>query len=374
MDLLQYFEDKRDLMIDELKVLIEQESPSNNKAAVDALGMLLKSQFEAMGASVEVHPREDVGDILLATWQAEAMGKPILIVSHMDTVFPLGSLEHMPIHVDDDGRLYGPGAVDMKGGIVVAMNAVAGLRALNALPDRPIYYMVTSDEEIGSTASRDLIEEMAKQSDLVLITEPPTKDGALKTWRKGTARYELAIEGKASHAGNEPELGVNSIIEFAQHALEINKLNDLKNGTSVSVTVVEGGTATNVIPAKTVAQIDVRVMTISAFNKVHEALMDRMSYIPGSKVTIEQKSARPPMERDGEAFGRVREIAENVGITVREDGAGGGSDGNFTAALGIPTIDGLGAEGTGLHASHEHVLVNSLTKKAALIAAIIRDW
>lgn len=374
MNLVQYFEDKREAMIDELKLLIKQESPSSNKAAVDALGAVLKSQFEAMGATVEMHPRDDVGDILLATWQANATGKPILIVSHMDTVWNVGTLEHMPIHMDNEGRLYGPGAVDMKGGIVVAMNAIAGLRELDALPDRPIHYMVTSDEEIGSTASRGLIEEMAKKCDLVLITEPPTKDGALKTWRKGTSRYELTIEGKASHAGNEPELGVNSIIEFAQHALEINKLNDLKNGTSVSVTMVDGGTASNVIPAKTVAQIDVRVMTINAFNKVHDVLMDRMSYIPGSNVTIEQKSFRPPMERDGDAFGRVREIANNVGITVREDGAGGGSDGNFTAALGIPTIDGLGAEGTGLHATHEHVLVNSLPKKAALIAAIIRDW
>lgn len=374
MNLVDYFEATRQAMVDELIQLIQYESPSNNKAAVDKLGALLKQQFEALGASVEMHARDDVGDVLLAKWQEHASGKPILIISHMDTVWDVGTLDIMPIRIEDDGRLYGPGAVDMKGGIVCAMNALAGLSNHNALPDRPIYYMITTDEEIGSTNSRELIESIAKECALVLITEPPTGDGSLKTWRKGTSRYELTIEGRASHAGNEPEQGVNSIIEFAQQALEINQLNDLKNGTSVSVTVVAGGTASNVIPAKTTAQIDVRVMSLNAYNKVHSTLMDRVSYIPGSKVTVERKSFRPPMERNGEAFERVREIASGIGMTVREDGAGGGSDGNFTAALGIPTIDGLGAEGTGLHAAHEHVLMNSLPKKAALIAAIIHEW
>lgn len=374
MELLKYFENKRQSMIDELTVLVEHESPSNNKAAVDALSKVIAQQFEALGAEVEVHPREVVGDIVLGKWNTGAAGKPVLIISHMDTVWDVGTLDKMPIRMDDDGRMYGPGALDMKAGIVLSMNAIAGLQDMDTLPDRPIYYLVTTDEEIGSVQSRELIETLAKECDLVLITEPPTADGALKTWRKGTARYELSIQGRASHAGNEPEQGVNSIIEFAQHALEINQLNDLKNGTSVSVTVVSGGTATNVIPAFTQAQIDVRTMTLNAYDKVHNTLMDRMSYIPGSQVSVERKSHRPPMERDGESFEKVREIAKNNGITVREDGAGGGSDGNFTAALGIPTIDGLGAEGTGLHATHEHILINSLPKKAALIAAIIRDW
>jgi len=167
---------------------------------------------------------------------------------------------------------------------------------------------------------------------------------------------------------------VNSIIEFAQHALELNQLNDFKNGISVSVTVVKGGTATNVIPAKTRARVDVRTVSDRDYQRVHETIMDRAPYIPGAKITVTQLSHRPPMERDGDAFGKVQAIAAGTGITVREDGAGGGSDGNFTAALGIPTIDGLGAEGGGLHADHEHVLVNSLPKKAALMAALLRDW
>jgi glutamate carboxypeptidase len=338
------------------------------------MGAKMQSLFRDAGATVEVHERESVGDIVLAKWNSEAAGKPILIISHMDTVWPLGSTETHPTRIETDGRLYGMGAVDMKGGIVVALYAIQGLLERGEMPQRPIWFMATSDEEVGSKQSRSLIEEAAKQAALVLVVEPPTGDGALKTWRKGVASYRLNIEGKAAHAGNEPEAGVNAIIEFAQQALEINKLNDFKNGTSVSLTMVEGGTAANVIPAKVSARIDVRMMTQAAFARLHESLMNRLPFIPGAKVTMEHLNYRPPMERDGKAFERARDIAKAEGITIREDGAGGGSDGNFTAALGIPTLDGLGAEGAGLHAEHEHVLIKSLPKKAALIAAILRDW
>lgn len=373
-NLSAHFADQRQHMVDLLTEMVKVESPSSDKAAVDRMGAFIKHQFETAGATVDVHPRADVGDILLAKWNIAATGKPLLILSHMDTVWDVGTLAEMPIHHDDDGRMYGPGIVDMKGGIVIALTAITGLRDLAQLPDRPIWYMVTSDEEIGSLHARDLIEDTAQQCDLVLVTEPPLADGSLKTWRKGTAAYEIAIDGRAAHAGNEPEQGVNSIIEFAQHALELNQLNDFKNGISVSVTVVKGGTATNVIPAKTRARVDVRTVSDRDYQRVHETIMDRAPYIPGATVTVTQLSHRPPMERDGDAFGKVQAIAEGVGITVREDGAGGGSDGNFTAALGIPTIDGLGAEGGGLHADHEHVLVNSLPKKATLMAALLRDW
>ncbi|MDQ7024868.1 MAG: M20/M25/M40 family metallo-hydrolase, partial [Anaerolineae bacterium] len=303
-----------------------------------------------------------------------ASGKPLLIVSHMDTVWALGTIDgEVPLKLED-GRLHGPGALDMKGGIEVALRAIEGLVELNQLPECPIWYLATSDEEIGSKQSRAIIEEKAQEAALVLVTEPPTADGALKTWRKGVASYVLTIEGQAAHAGNEPEKGINSVIEFAQQALELHQLNDYKNGTSVSVTVVNGGTATNVIPSKTVAHIDTRVLTVKDYNRVYEKIMERAPFIAGSKVTIEQRHYRPPMERNATTFEQARDIAKAVGITIREDGAGGGSDGNFTAALGIPTLDGLGPEGSGLHAPHEHVLVNTMPQKAAMIAAILRDW
>jgi glutamate carboxypeptidase len=373
-ELVQYFETKKQAMIDRLSAFIRMESPSHVKASVDIFGAYLKQQFEAAGANVEVHPREEVGNVLFAEWNGGAAGKPLLIVSHMDTVWAVGTINgEVPLKLED-GRLHGPGAIDMKGGIEIALRAIEGLIELNQMPDRPIWYLATSDEEIGSHASQDIIEAKAKESALVLVTEPPTGDGALKTWRKGVASYTLTIEGRAAHAGNEPEKGINSVIEFAQQALELHQLNDYKNGTSVSITVVNGGTVTNVIPAKTVAHIDTRMLTVKDYNRVYEKIMERAPFIPGSKVTIEQNHYRPPMERDGAAFEQARDIAKNIGITLREDGAGGGSDGNFTAALGIPTLDGLGPEGSGLHAPHEHVLVNTMPQRAAVIAALLRDW
>jgi len=369
-----YFEDKQQSMIDLLTELVNIESPSKDKAAVDNMSKRIAELFKSSGATVEIHPREAVGDIVLGKWNENATGKPILIVSHVDTVHPIGSVAERPVRIEDDGRMYGPGAVDMKGGIVIALYAIQALIARDELPDRPIWYLATSDEEIGSSQSRELIEEMAQQTELVLVTEPPTGDGSLKTRRKGTAGYTMTITGKAAHAGNEPEMGINAVIEFAQQALDLNQLNDLKNGTSVSVTVVNGGDAANVIPDNVVARLDVRTVSLQAYEKVHAQIMDRMPFMPGAKVEMTRLSHRPPMERDGETFGQAQVIAKNAGITIREDGAGGGSDGNFTAALGIPTLDGLGAEGAGLHALNEHILISSLPKKAALMAAIIRDW
>ena len=373
-DIKTYFDDKQQAMIELLTELVNIESPSKDKSAVDNMGKHVAELFKSSGASVDIHPGDEVGDIVLGKWNNDAPGKPILIVSHMDTVHPVGSVAERPVRIEDDGRLYGPGACDMKGGIVIALSAIQGLIERGELPERPIWYLATSDEEIGSLRSREIIEELAQQSALVMVTEPPTGDGSLKTWRKGTASYTLSITGKAAHAGNNPEMGVNAVIEFAQQAIELNDLNDLKNGTSVSVTIVNGGTATNVIPDKVVARLDVRAMSALAYDRVHTKIMERMPFIPGAQVEMIRNHHRPPMERDGDTFTKAKAIANQEGITIREDGAGGGSDGNFTAALGIPTLDGMGVQGGGLHALDEHILINSLPQKAALMATLIRDW
>lgn len=374
-DLLEFFAPKQQAMIDLLKILVGLESPSREKRAVDRLMDTLAQHFEASDALVERHPRREVGDILLAKWNDGAPGKPIMILSHLDTVWPVGTLEDsMPLQEDDEGRLFGPGILDMKGGVVVALTAVQGLQERREFPQRPIWFLATTDEEIGSKHSRAMIEDLANHCALVLVTEPPNSDGSLKGWRKGVASYKLEIEGRAAHAGNEPEKGINSIIEFAQQALELNSYNNLKYGTSVSVTVVEGGTTTNVIPAKTVAYVDTRMVSRKEFEALDAKILDRHNFVPGAKVSITRTHQRPPMERDDATIEQAKQIAQNAGITVRVDGAGGGSDGNLTANLGIPTLDGLGAEGLGLHAKHEHVLMNSLPRKAALMAALIRDW
>jgi len=374
-DFLQYFESQKQAMVDLLTEMVNYETFTIEKAMVDQFGAFMETQFKQLGAdSVTRYPQEQVGDILLAKWNANASGKPILFLVHVDTVFPGGTLAERPVRIDADGRLYGPGAVDMKGGITIALTAIRGLRDRNQLPDRPIYLLMTTDEEIGSPNSEDLIQKTAEGCALVLVMEPGTKEGALKTWRKGTARFRIEVEGRASHAGNAPEQGINSIIEFAQQAIEINKLNDLKHGTSVSVTTVEGGSASNVIPAKTSASIDVRTMSTQAFENVKSALFDLHPHIPGAKVTVTFDTGRPPMERMDGVFEQAQTIAQKHGMTLYEDGSGGGSDGNFTAAMGIPTLDGIGAQGDGLHAVHEHVIINSLPKRAALIAGLLLDW
>lgn len=354
--------------------MVQRESFTSEKASVDRLVDFLESHLHSRGASyARRFAQAEVGDFLLAKWNDGAAGKPYLFLAHLDTVHPTGSLETMPIRIED-GRLYGPGALDMKAGIVIALAAISALRERNQLPQRPIHFLLTTDEEIGSPYSEALIKEQARQCELVLVMEPATKEGAIKTWRKGGGKYTLAIEGRAAHAGIAPQEGINAIIEFAQQAIEINRMNDLKYGTSVSITLVEGGSAGNVIPAQARAHIDTRVMTLDAMNRLHEALTNLYPKMPGAKVNCVRVRQRPPMERRPELFEKAARIGERHSLAIYEGGTGGGSDGNFTAAMGVPTLDGLGAHGDGAHAPHEHVIIDSLPRQAALIAALLMEW
>lgn len=374
-EMLSYFRDRKQQMVDLLTELVSYETFTTEKAMVDKLGAFMESRFRTMGASsVERIACEDVGDMRLAKWNEAAAGKPILFLIHIDTVWPIGTLAERPVRIDPDGRLYGPGAVDMKGGITIMLTALQGLVDQNLLPERPIWVLMTSDEEVGSTYSEHTIKEVAAQAGLVLVMEPATKEGALKTWRKGISTYSMVIEGRPAHAGNAPEKGINSVIEFAQQALEVNKMNDYKNGISVSVTMVNGGSAGNVIPQHTEAYIDTRMVTLKQMDQIAGALAELQPFIPGAQVSVKHTHSRPPMERNEAAYLQAKAIGEKYGVTVREDGSGGGSDGNFTAAMGIPTLDGVGPQGDGLHALDEHVVVNSMPERAALVAGILRDW
>ena len=373
-ELLNLLRSRQQQMLEFLTAMVERESPTRAKAKVDCLIDLMESRLNSLGADhVERLPQVEVGDFLHATWNAAALGKPYLFLVHIDTVHPVGSIEMMPIKIED-GRYYGPGALDMKAGAVIVLEAIRALVERGQLPDRPIHLLVTTDEEIGSPYSEALIKQLAAGCELVLVTEPATKEGAIKTWRKGGGKYELLVEGRASHAGIAPQEGINAIIEFARQALEINRLNDLKYGTSVSITLVEGGSAGNVIPAQARAQIDVRVLTMEAMRDLHEALGNLYPKMPGAKVSCVRQHHRPPMERRPALFEKAAAIGERHGVTIYEGGTGGGSDGNFTAAMGIPTLDGLGAHGDGAHALHEHVIIDSLPRQAALIAAILMEW
>jgi glutamate carboxypeptidase len=377
-ELLSYFQGQRQAMVDLLTELVNYETPTGNKEYVEKMGAYMEGQFSALGASsITRIPQTDVGDFLLAKWNEDAPGKPIVFLIHIDTVWPLGTLAERPVTIDDDGRLFGPGAIDMKGGITIVLTALRGLNERGEIPQRPIWVLMTSDEEIGSAHSMEHIREIAPQCGLVLVMEPATREGALKTWRKGVATYRLEIEGRASHAGNAPEQGINALVELAQQTMKINSFNDLRNGTSVSVTMAQGGSAGNVIPAWASAHIDTRVLTMQAMEDVENAMMSLQPFVPGANVRVTPVHSRPPMEHNDlmkATFAQCKAIGARYGLTVREDGSGGGSDGNITASMGVPTLDGLGPQGDGLHAVHEHVIINTLPQRAALIAAMLKEW
>ena len=298
-DLLNYFKDQRQAMIDLLTTMVNYETPTRDKARVDQLGAFMREQFKSLGASsITPYPQTEVGDILLAKWNEDAPGQPILFLMHIDTVWPMGTLADRPVTFDDEGRLFGPGAVDMKGGITIVLTALRGLVEMGEMPQRPIWILMTTDEEVGSIYSRKLIVEIAKACGLVLVMEPATPEGALKTWRKGIATYEISIEGRASHAGNAPEQGINAIVDLAQQIMELNSMNDLKNGTSVSVTMVNGGITMNVIPPHAEATVDVRTLTAQAYEAINAKIMGLVPFVPGAQVTVRQHHARGPMERN----------------------------------------------------------------------------
>jgi len=375
-DLLEFFYARTEQMVEKLGRLVLFESPSHSKEHVDKLAEYVEWVCKSLDAEIEVYPFERAGDVRLAKWNADAPGKPIMLLTHLDTVWPVGSLEQMPLREEGD-LLYGPGALDMKAGVVVALEAIRGLRDRGELPHRPIWLFLSTDEEIGSPNTRDLIQEKAAQAGLVLVLEPAAEGEALKVWRKGIARYVVRTVGRAAHSGNAPEAGINAVIEAAHQALYMHGLNDLRNGTSVSVTVIKGGIATNVIPPEAELEVDVRFLTAAEAQRVDDAIQHLTPVLPGADVVVEGGIDRGPMEFNEQMVRATRHaqaIAATLGLELREDGSGGASDGNFTAAMGIPTLDGLGAGGVGMHAVHEQVAIRTLPRRAALVAKLLCDW
>lgn len=374
--LVEFYRARLDEIVSLISALANFETPTNDKAAVDALGAFVRQKAEALGAQVEVFPRQAVGDILLAKWNAQAAGKPIVFFMHLDTVWALGTLAERPVHIQGD-RLIGPGTWDMKASLGVVLSAIEGLQARGEFPNRPIWALFTTDEETGSLHSWDIIEAVARQAGLCLVMEFAATNGGIKTWRKGIATYQVSMTGKASHAGNAPEKGINAVVELAHQILRITELNRLDLGTSVSVTVVQGGTAANVIPERATAQVDVRFKTQAEAERVHRALMSLTPVLAGAQIEVTRRAQRPPMERDAtmiHSYEQLKAIGADLGIELPEEGSGGGSDGNITAALGIPTLDGLGPLGEGAHAAHEQVVISSIPARAALLDALLRQW
>jgi glutamate carboxypeptidase len=372
-NLLEYCEAHLADTIETIEALVRLESPSTDKAAVDRCGAALADMLRAAGAHVDVLSQPVRGNHLLA--RLPGQGPPVMLLGHFDTVWPVGTLERMPIHRDGD-RLHGPGTFDMKAGIAIALAAVAALRATGT-PHPPVTMLWTADEEIGSATSRDAIETEARPCAAVLVLEPALPGGGLKTARKGCGEFEITVHGVAAHAGLDPGKGASAIHELAHQIAAIERLQDPTRGISVNVGVVSGGTRPNVVAEEARATIDVRAPTREAADAVESALRGLHPGRPGTRLTIRGGFDRPPMERSAAVAGlflRASVVASSLGRELQEGSAGGGSDGNFTAALGIPTLDGLGATGDGAHAAHEHVDVAALPWRAALLAGLLASF
>ncbi len=360
--------------LDLLKQLVEIESPSTDKDAVDRLGLFLADRLRQLGAVVTVDEQADAGNNVIGQWGRGPAG--ILILCHMDTVYDLGTLERQPCVVIDD-RIHGPGVLDMKASIAMTLIGLEMLKRHRQWPDRAVTVLFTCDEEVGSTASRPLIEQRARDAALVLCPEPCLPDGALKTWRKGVGDFEIVVRGRATHAGADHENGRNALEELAHHILAIQKLTDYTKGTTLNVGVARGGTRSNVVPDEAYAHVDMRALSPEEAERVTRHILGLQPVLSG--VTLELKGGlnRPPMPRNdtmAATFQRARTIAANLGLDLKEGGTGGGSDANFVAPLGVPVLDGLGALGNGAHSEREHVYIPSLPERTALIAALVREW
>jgi glutamate carboxypeptidase len=293
----------------------------------------------------------------------------------MDTVWDLGTVAERPVRIED-GKLYGPGAEDMKGGIVVGLWALRALRALDLLPEKPITMLLTSDEETGSSSSRPIIEAEARKHDVVFVLEPAVPpQGALKTSRKGVGEYRVAVTGRAAHAGADHEKGLNAIEELAHQILTIQGFTDYEAGTTFNVGVVGGGTRRNVVPAQAWAEIDVRIVRAEEADRVESRMNRLRPRLPGMELAVSGGVERPPMERTPQIaalYHRAEVLARGMGIQISESGTGGASDGNLTAALGVPTLDGMGVVGDGGHSIQEFAVISSMPERAALLAAMLR--
>ncbi len=371
-NLVEKIQGESQQIIDLLRALVEHESPSNNKERVDEVGAFITNWLREQGFAPQVLPRQDVGDIVWAEWGKEQPGR-ILVLCHIDTVWQTGSLERNPFRVED-GRIYGPGIFDMKGGVASTLKIQEYLNRGWISPAKKVRFLYTTDEELTSSHSRPVIEEFARESDAVLVTEPPLPGGGLKTERKGVGSYLLKIHGKSAHSGVEPEKGIDAVDELSRRIGEIRSLSQSEQGTTVTVTQVRGGTAINVIAEYAEAVVDTRFSSKQEADRVDQALRNMKPEVEGARLELEGGIERYPMVKtDGshELFLTAREIAAELGFDLDEGGSGGGSDGNFTSALGIPTLDGMGIPGDGAHAWHEHVQVDQLAPRIALLARLI---
>ncbi|HLJ61428.1 MAG TPA: M20 family metallopeptidase [bacterium] len=359
----------------DLKTLVELESPTTDKAAVDRAGAYLAGRFaDAARAEIVWHRQETWGD----HFEARIGGgrRRVLLIGHFDTVWPVGTIQRLPCRIEGD-RLTGPGCFDMKYGDIQAVWALRAIVESGAAKDKTFVFFGNTEEEVGSPTSRPIIERLARESECALILEPSVgEEGAVKLWRKGVGMYRLSVQGVASHAGADPDKGRSAVLELAHQVIDLHAINDAAKGTTLNVGVVRGGTRSNVIAASAEAEIDLRVRTMDEARRADERIKTRPTFVQGTSARITGGLNRPPMEETPASrrlYELARRLAADEGVELAATGTGGGSDGNFTAAVGVPTFDGLGAVGDGGHADHEHIRVSAVAPRLAWFTRLLAE-
>jgi glutamate carboxypeptidase len=355
--------------------LVEAESPSGDQDGSADVVTLLASAAGSIGAinSVEKITSEDFGEHLRIKAFADNERAPIVILGHTDTVHPRGAVKERPWRAEGN-RIYGPGVFDMKANLALALEALRACEATAACPQSPVTILFTCDEESGSPSGRALVEAEAKNARAVLVLEPPASAGRVKTARKGTGMFTLKVLGRSAHAGLEPEKGISAVLELARQTIRLHNLNNPETGTTVMVTVAHGGTHSNVVPDEAQAEIDVRFSSAAEAGRVEYAILNLEPFDERARLEVGGGINRPPLERTplvASLYERARGLAALLDFELGEASVGGASDGNFAGALGVPVLDGLGIEGDGAHAAHEHIIVDNISRQGALLAALI---
>lgn len=369
--ILGYLKGQQNAMVSVLEQWVNQDSPTYNKPAVDTMGQIVAQAFiDAGGTLTATHPQPEMGDHYTVTYGEG--DRQILILCHFDTVWPMDEAEKRPFTIEN-GHGKGPGVHDMKGGTMIGLFALKAIHHLQLKPRYKLNFLLTSDEEIGSLTSRALIEAEGKKSSYCLVLEG-SRNGPLTTWRKGVGRFHMEITGLAAHSGIEPQKGVSAIEELARQIQVLHAMTDFERGITVNVGVVSGGERSNVVASHAVARIDLRVMTRGDGDEISQKILGLQPQLPGCQVHMSGRINRWPFEETPAGlalFEKARAIAKDLGFTVDKIGSGGGSDGNFVAAMGVPTLDGLGSLGEGAHALTEYTVLDALPLRAALLAELI---
>lgn len=377
---LGFFESRREEMLEFTRWLVEQESMSREAEATARIAENLGEKLASIGATVELVSDHRFGSTLLARFDSadrtqRTEEKQLLVVGHLDTVWPIGTLAIRPFKIEDD-RAFGPGIFDMKAGVMLATFAMRAIKELNRTTRRPVTLLMTCDEETGSVFSRGVIEDEARSAYAALVLEPPIPGGTIKTARKGVGEFELIIHGRPAHAGNDLRAGVSAVTELAHQVLAINNLNDFERGMTVNVGVARGGVLSNVVAAEAHAFIDMRFSNIEDGERITEAMLNLRPVIDGARIEVRGGINRPPLVRTnetGKLFDHARRLAAEIDLDLKEGSVGGGSDGNFIAAHGVPVLDGLGVDGAGAHAEHEHIIISDIPRRAALLTRLIES-